>query len=57
MTIRICEACGAPIFHPTPDQILCSLCLLTIDEQTELLLEMQHFEPGFDELWDEFPEE
>jgi predicted amidophosphoribosyltransferase len=53
VTIKVCEACGAPIYDAEPNALLCDLCAKTIDAQTELLLEMQHFEPGFDELWDE----
>jgi hypothetical protein len=52
MVIRTCEACGAPIYRPTPEQILCDLCMRVIDEQTDLLLELEYFDPDND-LFDE----
>jgi hypothetical protein len=48
MTIRDCEACGAPIFDAEPDDLLCDLCSKVIDTQTDLLLEMRFFDPGPD---------
>lgn len=43
-----CEACGEPVkekdaIHP----ILCLKCA-AIDEQTDLMLEREHFDPGLD---------
>jgi hypothetical protein len=49
MTVRDCEACGTPIFDAEPDDLLCALFAKVIDTQTDLLLEMQHFEDLGDE--------
>jgi len=57
MKVRCCEACGNPIWDAEPGQLLCDLCMKVIDEQTELLLEILHFEGSFDDLFDEFPDE
>jgi hypothetical protein len=44
MKVCICEACGTP-FIPEHNEPLCGLCMRVIDEQTDLLLELYHFDP------------
>ncbi len=56
MTVRVCEACGSPIYRPTPEQILCDLCMATIDTQTDLLLELEYFEDPYSDLFHDFDE-
>lgn len=46
MTVKHCEACGAPIWKPGPGQLLCDLCMKVINEQIDLLLEMRYFDPA-----------
>jgi rubrerythrin len=41
--VRTCEACGSP-FIPEKNELLCPICNATIDEETDLLLEQQHFD-------------
>ena len=44
MTVRLCEACAAPIYKPEEGQLLCDLCAKTIDEATDLYLEIYYYE-------------
>jgi hypothetical protein len=45
MTVRYCEACATPILDPEPKRLpLCDLCMATVDEDTELLLESWYFD-------------
>ncbi len=41
--VRLCEACGAP-FVVEANELLCPTCNAMIDEETERLLEYEHFE-------------
>jgi hypothetical protein len=45
-SIRACEACGVPLWGAEPWELLCDLCASLIDQETDLLLEEQHFDPG-----------
>jgi hypothetical protein len=43
INVRKCEACGAVLYSSV--DLLCERCLHVIDEQTDLLLELEHLEP------------
>ncbi len=45
-SIRACEACGVPLWGAEPWETLCDLCASLIDQDTDLLLEEQQFDPG-----------